>query len=206
MASAVIERLRAQIQSIGPVLLGQPQRCVSSSIPQVDEFLPHGGLSLGSFVELLEASPGIGGYSLALVMARCAIKDKPLWAVLDTEGSFSPPAAEALGWDLRNLIVVRAQPKDGGWCFAQLLRSKDFGACFWLADSMDNMVFRRLQLAGEQGGGLGFCLRPFTALRKPCWGSLRLRVQPCGTGKVRLRILHARGQPAAPDVEIEVAL
>ncbi len=206
MESGVIERLRAQIQCLEHPGFEREQRCVSSLVPNVDAALPQKGIVLGSFVELLEECPGIGSYSLALKLAKGASETRPLWAVLDTQGTFNPPVAEALGWNLRHLIVVRAEPKDGGWCFAQLLRSIDFGTCFWLTDNLDNMVFRRLQLAIERGGGVGWVIRPLTALRKPCWGSLRLQVLSRDESKVRLRVLHARGQPHVASDEFEVEL
>jgi protein ImuA len=206
MASGVIERLRAQIQCLEYAGFEREQRCVSSLLPHVDAALPQKGIVLGSFIELLEDSPGLGSYSLALKLAKGASEARLLWAVLDTQGTLNPPVAEALGWDLRHLIVVRSQPKDGGWCFSQLLRSPDFGTCFWLTDNLDNMVFRRLQLAAERGGGVGWVIRPLAALRKPCWGSLRLQVLARSNDKVHVRLLHARGQPRVTNDEFEVEL
>ena len=201
-----VDQLRSQICSLERGSLESPRPCVSSSFSAIDKWLPQAGFVLGSFVELLHDSHGVGSYSLALNLARNARDSKPTWAVLDTETTFNPPVAEASGWDLQQLVLIKAPLQEGGWCFTQLLRSKDIGACFWSSASMDNMVFRRLQLAAECGGGLGFVIRPMTAVRKPCWGSLRLHVVSCGLSKVRLRLLHARGQPTVSLEEIEVTL
>jgi len=184
--------------------LERQEQCVSSSFSRVDAWLPRAGFVLGKFVELLYDGEGSGAYSFALKCARCAAELKPAWAVLDTEGTFNPSVAASNDWDLQKLVLVRAAHHDAGWCFTQLLRSKDIGACFWASNSMDNMVFRRLQLAAERGGGLGFVMRPMSALRKPCWGSLRIQILACGANKVRLRLLHARGQPTAEQPELEV--
>lgn len=203
---SVIDQLRLQIGSLERGTIESQKQCVSSSFSSVDAWLPQSGFALGTFVELLQDDYGMRTCTLALNLARGAMHSKPTWAVLDTEATFNPPVAETYGWDVQKLILVRAPPHDGGWCFAQLLRSKDIGACFWSSSSMDNMVFRRLQLAAECGGGLGFVIRPITALRKPCWGSLRIHVVSCGSNKIRLRLLHARGQPNLSRDEIEVML
>lgn len=203
---SIVDQLRSQIRSLEHGTFESRQQCVSSSFSNMDAWLPQAGIVLGSFVEILQESHGVGSYSLALRLARATKDSKPTWAVLDTEATFNPSVAKEHGWNTQKLILVRAAPEDGGWCFAQLLRSKDLGACFWSSSSMDNMVFRRLQLAAERGGGLAFVIRPIAALRKPCWGSLRLHVVSCNANKIRLRLLHARGQPNVSRNEIEVAL
>jgi protein ImuA len=203
---SIVDQLRSQIRSLEHATFESRQQCVSSLFSNMDAWLPQAGFVLGSFVEILQDTHGVGSYAFALRVARAVKDSKPTWAVLDTEATFNPSVAKAYGWDARKLILVRAAPQDGGWCFAQLLRSKDIGACFWSSSSMDNMVFRRLQLAAERGGGLAFVIRPIAALRKPCWGSLRLHVVSCSSNKIRLRLLHARGQPNVSRDEIEVAL
>jgi len=204
MQGSSFAHLRAQISTLEQGPFERHERCVSSSFPEVDAWLPRAGFVLGSFVELLQETVGVGAYSIALKWARQAAVPKPAWAVVDGEASFNPAVANTYGWDLQKLILVRAAHEDAGWSFTQLLRSKDIGACFWASNSMDNMVFRRLQLAAERGEGLGFVIRPMSALRKPCWGSLRIQVMACGPKKVRLRVLHARAQPNATQAEIEV--
>src|SRR5439155_24534982 len=89
------------------------------------------------------------------------------------------------------------------WAFNQLLRCPDIGASFLsahsLGRSLDNMAYRRLQLAAERGQGLGFVLRPTQAARRPCWAALRLQIESAQRTEtnlrrsVRLKVLHARG-------------
>jgi protein ImuA len=206
MKMSVIDQLRSEIHSLERGTFESLPRYVSSSVSNVDAWLPHGGFTQGSFVELLQDSHGIGSYSLALKLS-CGVRDsKPSWAVLDTEATFNPHVAIANGWNIQRLILVRPQAQDGGWAFTHLLRSRDIAACFWSSNSMDNMAFRRMQLAAERGGGLGFVIRPMAAVRKPCWGSLRIQVVARGANKSGLRMLHARGQPTVSTEEIEVAL
>ena len=120
---------------------------------------------------------GNGGHAFTFVVkiAKLALARRKIWAVVDTEGIFSPQSAEALGLDLKHLILLRPSVDDDAWAFTQLLQSTDMGVCFWITRQMDNMVFRRLQLAAERGGGLGFVFRPVSAEHKPCWADLRLK-------------------------------
>jgi hypothetical protein len=72
---------------------------------------------------------------------------------------------------------------------------------------MDNMLFRRLQLAAERGGGLGFVLRPPSAARKPCWAGLRLHaawVPAAPRPRLSVRILHASGNFADTECRVEL--
>jgi hypothetical protein len=42
--------------------------------------------------------------------------------------------------------------------------------------SLSDRPFRRLQLAAESGGGLGFLVRPMTCRAEPSWAAVRLGV------------------------------
>ena len=102
--------------------------------------------------------------------------------MIDSEKTFYPPAAAALGIDLKRLILVRpgkkiACPKierptksllreEAGtetlWALEQTLQSRGVAVTFCRLERINAQVFRRLQLAAERGGGLGF-LHP-----RPC--------------------------------------
>jgi protein ImuA len=205
LTADVLDQLRTQIQLLERGALKRTHCSVATASARLNAWLPQRGFLLGSFVEILTDTPGSGAFARALAWAQPLAEVRPLWAVLDTGATFYPPVAQALGWPVKRLVLIRTAPQDGGWAFAQLLLTRDLGACFWASESMDNMVFRRLQLAAERGGGLGVVLRPAAALRKPCWGSLRLRVEACGPQSVRVQLLHARGQSNVPRDVLEVA-
>lgn len=208
------QQLQSRLPGLTFLSLEKPCETVATEIESLNNLLPKGGIASGSFVEILSAQEGSGAYALALTLARkCAgeMAASQSWAVVDPEGTFYPPAASAMGYDLKRLILLR--PKAGGagdddvWAFTQLLRSADIAVCFWMTSRMDSMVFRRLQLAAERGGGLGFVIRPAAAERKPCWASLRLMARPLtglhGSG-VRVRVLHAAQAFVDSEREVEV--
>jgi hypothetical protein len=173
----------------------RPRTVIPSGYPALNAILPGGGLPGASLVEIL-SEPGMGAMTLALKLARKAIESKPAWAVVDSEAVFYPPAAAQLGFDVNRLILIRPPPQKAAWALNQLLRCPDVGASFFASSSMDNMTWRRLQLAAERGGNVGFVLRPVAALRKPCWASLRLMLA-ASNGKpspsVEIQIVHVRG-------------
>jgi protein ImuA len=178
--------------------------------------LPGSGLPLGSLIELLSDETS-GALSVALQLSRKAIEGKAAWAVVDTAGSFYPLAAAQHGLDVEKLIVVRAHPARAAWAFSQLLRCPDVGASFLCGTSfpacpgqagklalLDNMTYRRLQLAAERGGGLGFVLRPAAAIRRPCWAAVRLLVTRASARTLTVTLLHVRGSNASGSVVLDV--
>jgi hypothetical protein len=178
--AAVLESLRTRIKGLERSIEDRPGLSVSSSFRELDALLPGGGLALGSIVELLQSSEGCGAFSLALRLAHASIAARGgTWAVLDTDHSFYP-GATLPELNLEKLLLIRTEPRHAAWAFNQLLRCPDLGACFMSTPLMDNMTFRRFQLAAERGGALGFVIRPVEAQRKPCWASVRLQIAPFG--------------------------
>ena len=205
----ILEKLRAGICGLSHALLEKPRTTIQTSFQSLDAILPGGGLPLESFVEILSEGDGSNALSFALRIARRALAQRANWAVVDTEAIFYPPAAHAFGFDEKRLILLRPRADDDAWAFTQLLQSIDVGVCFWVTRRMDNIVFRRLQLAAERGGGLGFVLRPLSAMRKPCWAGLRLKtvyLPNASNPRLRVHVLHASGRLTDSDRTAEIAL
>jgi protein ImuA len=97
---------------------------------------------------------------------------------IDTGGDFYPPAAAQLGLSLERLLVIRTQrTADALWVCEQALRCKAIAAVVLPIRTVDARVSRRLQLAAETGGGLGFLLR--SELRGGhTFAATRLRLDP----------------------------
>jgi hypothetical protein len=193
--------------------LNDPRTVVPTQTEPLNNLLPEGGLVPGSFVEILSAQEGSGAFSLALALAQPLLTRREAWAVVDSENAFYPPAATALGFDLKRLILLRPTLDDEAWAFTQLLRSRDISVCFWTTSRMDNMLFRRLQLAAEQSEGVGFVMRPAAAERRPSWANIRLMAswRSCGSGcksglRLCARVLHAAGRFVDSAHEVEVPL
>ena len=72
---------------------------------------------------------------------------------------------------------------------------------------LDGRTFRRLQLAAEQGGGVGLLIRPAAVRGEPSWADVRLLVEPRGAIKprrVRIVLLRCRGGLGERSVEVEI--
>ncbi len=181
---------------------------VASGCEALDRLLPDGAFRRGSLVEWLSEAPGGGAASLAFGVAREACRDAGAMVVLDRQRAFYPPAAASLGIDLANAIVVQpATEKDHLWALDQALRCPGVGAVLsWLA-ALDGRTFRRLQLAAEEGGSLGFLMRPAKSRSEPSWAEARLLVQPRPAAAARrlgVTLLHARGGPSGATVQLEI--
>jgi hypothetical protein len=71
----------------------------------------------------------------------------------------------------------------------------------------DGRVFRRLQLAAEQGGGLGLLIRPATVRGEPSWADVRLLIEPSrevARRRIRIVLLRSRGGFGERAVEVEI--
>jgi len=97
---------------------------------------------------------------------------------IDTAGDFYPPAAVQLGLPLERLLVIRTKRNvDALWVCEQALRCPAVAAVVLPIRAMDTYVSRRLQLAAETGGGLGFLLRS-AARGGHTFAATRLRIDP----------------------------
>jgi hypothetical protein len=167
-----------------------PEKGLSTGIEALDRLLPDAGFRPGTMVEWL-AEAGSGD-QLALLAAAPALVEDRLLFVIDGETTFYPPAAAALGIDLSRLILVRPRktvrsttmvPKKEApneetlWALEQTLQSRGVAVTFCRLERMNARVFRRLQLAVERGGGVGFLIRTPSARSEPSWSDVRLWVE-----------------------------
>lgn len=189
-------------------------------IPGLSDLLPDGRLPSGSLVELLSAAQGAGAWTLALLMALRAYGECKVLVVADGERAFYPPAAAKLGLDLKRTLVIRVgvqpsgcsrrlkpelQPKQA---LVQSLRNPAVGAAIGRIERLTEVEGRRLQLAAEAGGGVGFLLRPASALRAPSFAAVRLLVAPAaskGSGRrIRVETVRLRGGKVGQAVLLEI--
>ena len=189
MATCNVEMLRRKIIRLEESRRGGHEKAVSTRCGPLDELLPEGGVRRGALAEWLAAGEGSGSGTLALLCAREACRDGGTLVVLDDRREFYPPAAVRLGIALEQLVVVRANnPADNLWALDQALRCPAVAAVLAWPEKLDGRVFRRLQLAAEEGGGLGLLVRPEAARCDPSWADLRMFVEPlpstdfCGAG------------------------
>ena len=152
----------------------------STGCSQLDKLFPEGGVARGTLIEWLSEGEAGGAMWLALIAAREACREHGPLVVIDGRGTFYPPAAVLAGIDPARLIVVRVNlARDESWALDQTLRSGGAGAVLCMTDRLTQRGTRRLQLAAESGGGVGFLVRPAAVRDEPCWAEVRLLVEPC---------------------------
>lgn len=170
----------------------------STGCPPLDRRLPRQGLARGSLVEWLADEPGAGATTLALIAAREAQQAGGATVVIDRARGFYPPAAAAWRLDLASTIVVHPRSEaDERWALDQSLRCEHVAAVLAWPRRLDDVTFRRLQLAAEASGAVGLLVRGAAAEREPSWAELRLlvspRAAPSGGWRLNVRVVRCRG-------------
>ncbi|MBN2475205.1 MAG: hypothetical protein JXB62_11390 [Pirellulales bacterium] len=207
-----IETLRRQISRLEGGQRPRDTAPVATGCGPLDRLLPERGLRRGTLVEWLAAGAGSGAETLALQAARQACRDGGTLIVLDRRREFYPPAAARLGIELERLMLVYATGEaDNAWALDQALRCPGVAAIVAWPEQLDGRTFRRLQLAAEQGRGLGLLIRPPAARSEPSWADVRLLVEPLPAEpsqaeKRRLRIclLRCRGGTDGRSIDVEI--
>lgn len=164
-----------------------------SGLAALDAVLPDGGWPRGALTELLADTAGIG--ELALLLPALAGVNRAGLAQAWIAPPHLPCAAGLAqgGIDLgRLLLVATRDERETLWAAEQALRCAGLGAVLlWPAAPTDRSL-RRLQLAAESAGSLGFLFRPAAAAAVPSPAALRLQLAPRNSG-LEVRIIKARG-------------
>jgi len=99
---------------------------------------------------------------------------------------------------------------DNLWALDQALRCAGVAAVLAWPEKLDGRTFRRLQLAAEQGGGLGLLVRPEGVRHEPSWAEVRLVVEPLpavgphAPRRLKVELLRSRGGASGGSVELEL--
>jgi protein ImuA len=185
----------------------QALRLPTAGCRPAEELLPGLALRRGALIEWLGQEGG-GATTLALIAARQACGPRQAIVVVDRQRRFYPPAAAGLGIDLESLIVVSPRnQRDYLWALTQALGCPGVAAVLCWPEKLDDKAFRRLQLAAERGGGLGFLVRPVEVRGSPTWSELQLLVQPVPVEEGRrfqVSVLRDRGGNAGKLIEWEL--
>lgn len=169
-----------------------------TGLESIDRHLPGGGLARVAVHEVV-AGPGPGAGFVALLAARRA--GPVLW--IARESALYGPGLARFGLDPERLILVRA-PREAevAWALEEGLRTPGLAAVVGELRALDLTAARRLQLAAEAGGGLGFVLRPDDIDRAgagAAWS--RWRVAPAASARTwtcwHLVLERCRGAAAA---------
>ncbi len=188
--AALIQGLQAQIERVErrgagllPRGLDEPEiseQEMSWGLEVLERLLPAGGFRRGVIVEWIAMNAGAAaGYLAWLVAAQALRRDTQggVLVVIDRRDVFYPPAALAAGVPAERLVIVKPKrDQDAVWAIDQALRSPAVCAVWGELTRLDDRAARRLQLAAEQGPGLGLLTRPASAAREPSWAEVRWQV------------------------------
>jgi protein ImuA len=130
----------------------------------MDDLAPEGGLRCGATHELLFDSGGSCPKLLALLLARAAqaaMDGVIVWS--DPKRELNAAAASAAGIDLRRMILLRpSNAEQEISALGECLRCRGVSATVAGLNRLSGVEARRLQLAAENGGGVGIFLRPMS--------------------------------------------
>jgi hypothetical protein len=161
---------------------------ISSGWLPLDRLLPAGGFEGGTLVDWLAQGLGSGATALALRAAAAALEGGGACVVIDQSQKFYPPAAAELGLPLERMILIRPPgPRLTLWAWEQCLRFRGVAVTLGEMGPLTDRPFRRLQLAVEAGGGLGFLLRPAACRHEPSWADIRLAVSTMASSDLNRR-------------------
>jgi protein ImuA len=180
-AASALEKLQQLSRQIREMeTAGRPdEERIASGCAAMDRCLPGGGYARGSMLELLRSHSGSGITSIALMIARQAILEGKYLVLVDPQRQFYPPALKSLGIPMERVIALQpTNHADSIWGLAQVLRCSAVGAVIAEVGTLEDRVARKLQLAAEQGGGLGIFIRDARAARaQPSWADVQWSVR-----------------------------
>lgn len=195
----------------------------STGLPELDQLLPLHGWKAGMLVEWLHAGRGSGATTLALYCAQQiwrqshttpsedstaqeADQSESSVVIIDADRRFYPPAWAQSGMPLQQVIVVHPETaQQMFWAWEQALRTPGVAVAVCWVDQLDDRVYRRLKLATESSGTVGFAIRHQRWRTAASWADLRLGVSRISgssdpepnAGHLQVELLYARGSLGA---------
>lgn len=165
-----------------------------TGIAGLDARLPGGGWPRGALSEILIEHDGLGECSLVLPALAALTQARRRVALVAPPYIPYAPALAGAGIDLAQVVHIDADAGDTHWTAEQCLRAGCCGAVLNWLPRADYRQLRRLQLAAETGGAIGFVFRPLSAAAEASPAALRLRITMAADGAPRIDILKCRGR------------
>lgn len=174
-----------------------------TGLPVIDVLLPGQGLSRGALHELTGDEAAMIGF-LAALLGHARGITQLLWVRADA--ALYLHGLQQLGLDPSRLTVISTKRRDDRlWAAEEALRALPNGAVILELEQADLTETRRLQLAAEQSGGIGFLIRRD---RQPSAAATRWRIEPRpsanGLGPCwRVTLERCRGAKGGNDWDLE---
>lgn len=178
---------------LGGVIEPPARHVLSTGFAGLDHHLPGGGWPLGALTEILTGNGDPGCLWLTLP-ALTELSRRQRWIAMIAPPCIPyAPALAGLGMDIGKILLIHPRAHgDALWAVEEALRSDTCSSVLFWLNGPDNKTLRRLQLAAERGGTLGFCFRPEKNAGQRSTAAVRLKAAPAKHGAV-VDILKARG-------------
>ena len=175
----------------------------------LDNILPGGGWPKKGLVEIINQHYGVGELQLLIPLMRSIIKQgKSILWVSPPHIVYAPALLQA-GIDTERILVVdeTASCKNALWSIEKALRSKDCGLVLTWQTWLSFKVLRRLQIAAENGGTLGFIFKRRDNKSSP--SSMRLQIKNTMHGyhnfdEALITVIKARGNLKSRDARVKL--
>jgi hypothetical protein len=178
---------------------GQPTPALSTPTQStghaaLDAVLPWGGWPEASLTELLLPADGVGELRLLLPTLARLTQDGQDVAIVAPPYLPYPAGWRQAGVDFAHVHLVDANARDALWASEQCLRAGCLSAVLSWPMQADDRALRRLQVAADTGGVMGFVFRDARAGRNPSPAALRIAIDASSDGRpAQLRVLKCRG-------------
>ena len=187
--------LRAQVARLTGISRRPAANGIPVGIQAIDALLPSGGLARGGFHELVGDQGAITSFLAALLGRQKAVQHV-LWITPCPD--LYPSGQAQYGLSHRRLTIGWTRQVDNRlWAMEEALKDLPGGAVIAEVEQADLTETRRLQLAAESSGSIGFLVRRD---RQPSAALTRWRVEPARSRDLRptwhLTLERAKGAEA----------
>ncbi|MDH3327017.1 MAG: translesion DNA synthesis-associated protein ImuA [Gammaproteobacteria bacterium] len=171
----------------------------------LDNILPTHGWPTNALIEVLLPRWGIGELQLLLPVI-VAMSQHPKW-VAWISPPFVPyaPALVYAGVDIEHLVVIPKEESkaESLWAMEKILRNKSCGIAMSWPQKINDKAMRRLQLAAEEGGSLGFVFRDYQVVSSPA--ALRISLSIINH-QLQVTLLKARGASRGQSILLDLPI
>lgn len=209
-APEILRALRGQLLAAGAGA-STARKGVPTNLSLLDAFASADadGLAGGAIHEVLADPKGGGSVDAFAVLIASAVAASRSggWVVWsDPDRTLYPPALQASGVALERLLLLRPRsPQEELWALAECMRCRGVAATVARVGRLTPVQARRLQLAVEQGGGIGVLVRPDDARSAHYAAATRWRLSPLASDQTSTLASGLASDAGAQRWQVELA-
>ncbi len=154
----------------------------STGYKNLDNILPNRGWPTKGLIEVINQHHGVGELQLLIPLMLSVIKQGKWILWVCPPHTVYAPALQQAGIDTNQILIIdkAISCRDALWSIERALRNKSCGLVLTWQTWLSIKVLRRLQLAAETGGTLGFIFRRRDNKHSP--SNIRLRIKDITPG------------------------